>query len=529
MASARLWCFWYQFAIAVCCVLVSSGSAPAQSAHDICYKGDGDKGIAACDQAIRLNPNDAYSYYNRGNAWLRKGDYDKAIADYGEAIRLVPGKDASYYNRGNAWLRKGDYDKAIVDYNEAIRLSPKVALYFGNRASSWSHKGDADKAIADYSEAIRLDPKNVQSINNRGAEWFVKGDYDRAIADFSRVNKLDPKNAQVLYNSGLAWSKKNDLQRALADFRRSTELDPSFLAAQRAVEQTSAALNNLRQNGQQPETRFEPWERAGFVPGNWQKTGKGARGDQQQIPKIGIAQGRRLALVIGNNSYKNVPPLEKAVGDADAVSRALRTIGFTVTQGSDLTFEQTAKLLTEFEQSISESDIVFFHFSGHGVQIKGDNTLLPIDTPEPKDGQQGLVHKFGLSAETLVESFNERGASLVVAVLDACRDNPFAAAGTRGIGGSRGLAALKPVQGTFVIYSAGVNQTALDRLGDEDKSTTSVFTRVFLPLLQEPNLSLVDIAKRAQVKVRDLARTVDHEQTPAYYDQVVGNIGLVQR
>ena len=218
-------------------------------------------------------------------------------------------------------------------------------------------------------------------------------------------------------------------------------LDPSFVAAQRAVAQTSTALSNLA--------------------------------DQQEIAKIQIAQGRRLALVIGNNSYRNVPRLEKAAGDADAVSRTLRTIGFTVTEGQDLTFQETAKLLAEFEQSISTSDIVFFHFSGHGVQIKGDNVLLPIDTPQPKDGQQGLVQKFGLSAESVVQSFNERGASLVVAVLDACRDNPFEALGTRGIGGSKGLAALTPVEGTFMIYSAGVNQTALDTLGDADKSTTS--------------------------------------------------------
>jgi len=221
--------------------------------------------------------------------------------------------------------------------------------------------------------------------------------------------------------------------------------------------------------------------------------------------------------------------LQKAVGDADAISQNLKSIGFTVVEGKDLTFEQTATLLAEFEGSISKSDIVFFHFSGHGVQIRGDNILLPTDTPQPKDGQQSLVQKFGLSAESVLQSFNEKGAALVVAVLDACRDNPFASTGTRGIGGSRGLAALNPVEGTFVIYSAGVNQTALDKLSNADQSPTSVFTRVLAPLLQGPNLSLIEIAKRTQVKVRDLARSVGHEQTPAYYDQVVGNVGLVQR
>ncbi len=240
-------------------------------------------------------------------------------------------------------------------------------------------------------------------------------------------------------------------------------------------------------------------------------------------------QGRKLALVIGNDAYQHVPQLEKAVGDADAVAHALKEIGFNVTEGTNLNFQQTAALISDFEQGLSKSDTVFFHFSGHGVQIKGDNILLPTDTPQPKDGQQGLVQRFGLSAESVLQDFNEKGAALVVAVFDACRDNPFAVVGTRGIGGSRGLAALSPVEGTFVIYSAGVNQTALDKLGSRDPEPTSVFTRVILPLLKEPNLSLIEMAKRTQVKVRDLARTVGHLQTPAYYDQVVGNVTLVQR
>jgi hypothetical protein len=81
-----------------------------------------------------------------------------------------------------------------------------------------------------------------------------------------------------------------------------------------------------------------------------------------------------------------------------------------------------------------------------------------------------------------------------------------------------------PPEGTFIMFSAGAGQLALDRLGSDDKSPVSVFTRVFLPLLEAPGLSLVDIAKETQSEVRSLARTVGHDQTPAYYDQIVGNV-----
>lgn len=81
---------------------------------------------------------------------------------------------------------------------------------------------------------------------------------------------------------------------------------------------------------------------------------------------------------------------------------------------------------------------------------------------------------------------------------------------------------MEPQRGMFVIYSAGVGQQALDRLGPDDADVNSVFTRKFMPILTTPGLPLVDIAKRTQIEVRALAQKVDHRQEPAYYDQVVG-------
>jgi hypothetical protein len=86
----------------------------------------------------------------------------------------------------------------------------------------------------------------------------------------------------------------------------------------------------------------------------------------------------------------------------------------------------------------------------------------------------------------------------------------------------KGLARMEPQRGMFVIYSAGVGQKALDRLGPDDADANSVFTRKFMPILTTPGLPLVDIAKRTQIEVRALAGKVHHTQEPAYYDQVIG-------
>ena len=75
-------------------------------------------------QAIRLDPNDASAYNNRGNAYFNKGDYDRAIADYTQAIRLDPNDAVAYNSRGNVYYNKRDYNRAIADYEVALRLDP---------------------------------------------------------------------------------------------------------------------------------------------------------------------------------------------------------------------------------------------------------------------------------------------------------------------------------------------------------------------------------------------------------------------
>ena len=111
-------------------------------------------------------------------------------------------------------------------------------------------------------------------------------------------------------------------------------------------------------------------------------------------------------------------------------------------------------------------------------------------------------------------------------VLDACRNNPFERSGGRGLKGSGGLAAMTPAEGVFIMFSAGAKQTALDRLSNTDRASNSVFTRNLIHRLAEPDLTLVQIAKRLQIEVKQLAASVGRDQTPAYYDQVVGEIVL---
>jgi Caspase domain len=235
---------------------------------------------------------------------------------------------------------------------------------------------------------------------------------------------------------------------------------------------------------------------------------------------------KRVALLIGNNLYESVTKLQTAVNDARAVGAGLRDLGFSVSIVENQSRRAMSEALLAFDKAVEPGDTAFFFFAGHGFEISSQNYLLPTDVPNVGDGQEELMQDASFPAARVVERLQARGARTVILVLDACRNNPFEHPGGRGLRGSGGLAAMTPDKGVFIMYSAGAKQTALDQLAVGENATNSLFTRLFVKRLGEPDLTLVQLAKRLQVDVRQLAATVRHDQTPAYYDQVVGDVVL---
>jgi hypothetical protein len=239
-----------------------------------------------------------------------------------------------------------------------------------------------------------------------------------------------------------------------------------------------------------------------------------------------MAQARSLALVVGNDAYVNVAKLKTAVDDARAVGDQLEKIGFVVRRAANVDRDAMSRELAAFDATVQPGDRALFFFSGHGFEISGANYLLPIDVPAVQSNEVERVRDSAFAVERVIEDIRARGARVTVLVLDACRDNPFAPAGARAAARAGGLARVDAPEGVFVLMSAGAKQEALDRLSQGDEEKNSVFTRVFLGELAKPGRTLVQIAKATQVGVRDLAATVGYEQTPAYYDEVVGDVVL---
>ena len=102
---------------------------------------------------------------------------------------------------------------------------------------------------------------------------------------------------------------------------------------------------------------------------------------------------KRVALVIGNNDYRNVPKLQKAVNDARAMGDTLKKLGFEVMVAENQTRQGFTESLLAFDNAVEQGDTAFFFFAGHGFEIAGQNYLLPTDIPAATAGQVDLVRE----------------------------------------------------------------------------------------------------------------------------------------
>jgi len=240
-------------------------------------------------------------------------------------------------------------------------------------------------------------------------------------------------------------------------------------------------------------------------------------------PSPPVTYANRKALVIGNDLYAHVPKLNNAGADAEAMAKSLESVGYKVSKHLNLDEKRFKQALRDFRQNLNGGDEVLFFFAGHGVQLGNANYLLPTDV---KGDHEDQVKDDAILLQKVLDDMEEKKTKFALAVIDACRDNPFKGKG-RAIGG-RGLAPTSAATGQMIMFSAGSGQQALDRLGDNDKDKNGLFTRIFIKEMTKPGLSVDRILRNVRTEVVRLARSVGHEQTPALYDQAIGEFFFKQ-
>jgi hypothetical protein len=227
------------------------------------------------------------------------------------------------------------------------------------------------------------------------------------------------------------------------------------------------------------------------------------------LPGAAFAQGeKRVALVIGNSTYRNVPVLTNPINDAQDIAGTFERLGFTVRRVTNATYDEMRRGLLEFGRQARGADVAIVFFAGHGIEVGGENWLIPIDAELRSDVD--VDHEaMGLrSVLPLVEG----AAKLGLVILDACRNNPFAAKMQRTIrtrSVARGLAGVEPSGNVLVAYAAKDGTTAND--GD---GRNSPFTSSLLKHLETPGLEINFLFRNVR---DDVIRATRREQQPFVY------------
>jgi tetratricopeptide (TPR) repeat protein len=490
-------------------------------------KGELDIAIADYNEAIRIDPNFAFPYNGRASAFYDKGDLDRAISDYGEVIRLAPTLAAPYSNRAHALSDKGEFDRALDDANEALRRDPKNVAVYSTRGEIWRMKGDLDRALADQDQAIRLDSQSPLPFVTRGDTHRYRGEFDRALADYDQALRVMPDYIPAFVGRGLTFERAGDIRRARAEYEKALNSPAQFRGdnAASAIETARARLAAFESGAPQPVIPPAP--------------ARAASPDSIPTPAVAVpapvpaaaAQGRRIALVIGNAQYKNANVLTNPEHDAEVIAASLRAVGFDqVTLVEDATRDKMIGALRAFAAESAKADWAVVYYSGHGMEAFGINFLIPVDA--------ALASGHDVFSETVsldqVMASVDGAKKLKLVLLDACRTNPFLAQMRRtasldvgvtqasSVGGAfaaravdHGLGAIQVSGATLVVYATKHGQTALDGQGNDSPFAVALVQRIATPN--------VEINKLFRLVRDDVWEATAGRQEPYTYGSLPGH------
>ncbi len=206
----------------------------------------------------------------------------------------------------------------------------------------------------------------------------------------------------------------------------------------------------------------------------------------------------RVALVVGNARYAGAAILQNPGNDADAMETALKDLGFTVLKKKDLSLPQMEEAVLAFRRSLSKGSLGLFFYAGHGVQVKGENFLVPIGA-QPREEYE--VKRQCLPMAQVLDAMAEAESNLKVVVLDCCRDNPFKRSWSRGAAGN-GLASVSNVpEGTIIAFATSPDHTADDG-GRRDHSPYTSHLLAVLHSRPADGLELSEVFREASRAVK---------------------------
>ena len=298
-------------------------------------------------------------------------------------------------------------------------------------------------------------------------------------------------------------SKVEDNKDPLAMFLQAVKLDEERKAQKSFSDLFSAIDGTKKEYEQQEKAKIKQAEQEQL------------RLSQNQPPALSISppvtapfMGKRLALVIGNASYK-VRPLLNPRNDADDVSRVLRSTGFEVIDLRDATLAQMRTSVRQFGERLLSNDVGLVYYAGHGIEVRGRNYFIPVNADIKATDE---VADQALDVSLILAKMDTAKKGVNILIVDACRDDPF---GRSFRSNSRGLATMDAPQGTLIAYATAPGNVAIDGTG-----RNSPFTKHLVRAMQVPNTPIELMFKEVRRAVREETK---NQQTPWENSSLIGN------
>jgi caspase domain-containing protein/concanavalin A-like lectin/glucanase superfamily protein len=220
------------------------------------------------------------------------------------------------------------------------------------------------------------------------------------------------------------------------------------------------------------------------------------------------AQERRIALVIGNGAYKS-SPLVNPANDANDMAATLKKCKFRVLKSINASRKEMRRVIREFGKEINKGAVGLFYYAGHGIQVNGENYLVPINAEVYTESE---VEDECLKVSSVLRQMESAGNRLNIIILDACRDNPF---GRSFRSNNMGLAKMDAPTGSILAYATAPGSIAADGTGGN-----GLYTSMLLKHMTEPNLAIERVFKRVRI---DVVNASGNRQTPWESSSLMGD------
>ena len=231
------------------------------------------------------------------------------------------------------------------------------------------------------------------------------------------------------------------------------------------------------------------------------------------IASNGVLAAKRVALVIGNSQYQHTSPLKNPVNDANLIASSLEEAGFEVTKILDADYKTLKRAMLKFGSDLrNKPDAGLFYYAGHGIQVRGENYLIPVNA---RISDENEIELEAININSFLRVMDSSSSGINIVVLDACRNNPFGRS-FRSASASRGLAPVDAPKGTYIAYATAPGDVAADGQGEDNSPYSAALSQA----IKVRGITIEQVFKRARKSVLD---ATDNKQVPWETSSITGN------